>query len=368
VPQALLLNTTTFCNARCPFCIVMDILDRPEMNMTDEQVEAALVRARNEGATDVGYSGGEPSIDPRILQIVARAKALGFTHQSMNTNGIKFRSAEFCRQLVEAGITSIDFSIHGHTDELHDELVAKKGALAAIREGCGHLRELAKEHRFHLSGTIVIARRNHQYLREISEFLHSLGITHVRLKYAYEGNMSHDQIIQQVAPYQDVVPSIQAALDYLAGQRGGFHVTHIPLCLLGEHAAFSQDFERRPAIMAFSKSTVYGEAAQYFRKDGDACTRCAVANLCTRLDGGYEKFHGRPNLAPFESHADIEAMFERALAKFPGSKNRITRMRDIWRTNRDAAAPVSLESEAVARHPGTPVKLTVKRDKAAAGG
>jgi pyruvate-formate lyase-activating enzyme len=337
--QPLLLNTTTFCNAKCEFCIVYDRLNRPELNMTDEQVYGALRQARENGSTEVGYSGGEPSIDPRIVDIVRYAKELGFTRQSMNTNGIKFKRRDFCEAILAAGLTSIDISIHGHTDELHDKLVVKRGALAAIREACGHLRELGKTHKFHLSATVVIARENHQFLREICVFLDSIGITHKRLKYAYEGNMSHDAIINQVAPYQDVVPSIKDALDYLATQRYGFYITHIPLCLLGEHAAFSQDFERRNAVMQFEDHKVFGDPAHYFRQDGDVCSTCAVSNLCTRLDGGYERFHGRPELLPFESHDQVEKMFTQAMARFPKAANHVRHTHQIYRQNRGVEPP-----------------------------
>jgi pyruvate-formate lyase-activating enzyme len=337
--QALLLNTTTFCNAKCKFCIVYDRLNKPEFNMTDELVYETMRQSRARGSTDLGYSGGEPSIDPRIIDFVRYAKELGFTRQSMNTNGIKFKQKQFCKDIIEAGLTSIDISIHGHTDELHDALVVKKGALAAIREACANLCELRRTHQFHLSATVVITRDNHRYLRDICVFLDSIGITHKRLKYAYEGNMSHEVIIEQVAPYQEVVPSIKDALDYLATQKYGFYITHIPLCLLGEHAAFSQDFERRNALMMFDNHKVYGDAAHYFRQDGDACAACAVNNLCTRLDGGYERFHGRPDLVPFASHEEVEAMFASALARFPKASQHIHHTQQLYRQNRNVAPP-----------------------------
>jgi len=335
----LLLNTTTFCNAKCKFCIVYDKLNRPELNMSDEQVYETLRQSRAGGSTEVGYSGGEPSIDPRIVDFVRYAKQLGFTHQSMNTNGIKFKQKKFCEDIIDAGLTSIDISIHGHTDELHDGLVVKRGALAAIREACVNLRELGRTRRFHLSATIVIARDNHQHLRDICVFLDSIGITHKRLKYAYEGNMSHDMIIDQVAPYQEVVPSIQDALSYLATQKWGFCITHIPMCLLGEHVAFSQDFERRNAVMMFDNHKVYGDPGHYFRKDADTCSQCVVSNLCTRLDGGYEQFHGRPALVPFTDHEQIEALFTSALAHFPRAAESIRRTLDLYRRNRNVEQP-----------------------------
>lgn len=337
--NALLLNLTTFCQAKCPFCIVYDSLNRPELNMTDEQIFSAIRQAREQGSTQLGYTGGEPAIHPRIIEIVRFAKDLGFTHQSMNTNGIRFKQAKFTQEIIEAGLTSVDISIHGHTDELHDELVAKKGALAAIREACQHLTALQKRHRFNLSATVVIARRNHPHLREVCEFLDGLGIGNKRLKYAYEGNMTREAIIEQVAPYDDVVPSVIDALDYLASQPKGFHLTHIPLCLLGDHAAFSQDFERRVSLMVFKQVQKLGDAQHYFRKDGDTCSSCAVSHLCTRLDGGYEKFHGRPRLKPFTSHEEVEALFERAEKRFPISREHVRKHRRVYRENREGFLP-----------------------------
>lgn len=337
--QALLLNTTMYCNAKCKFCIVYDSLNRPELTMRDEHVYETMRQSRGNGCTDLGYSGGEPTVDPRIIDFVRYAKQLGFTRQSMNTNGIKFRKKQFCQDILEAGLTSIDISIHGHTDELHDSQVVRKGALAAIREACTHLRELRKTHQFHLSATIVITRDNHQHLRDICIFLDSIGITHKRLKYAYEGNMSHEVIIEQVAPYQDVIPSIKDALDYLATQKHGFYITHIPLCLLGVHAAFSQDFERRNAVMMFDNHKVYGDAAHYFRQDSDVCASCVVNNLCTRLDGGYERFHGRPELVPFESHEDVEKLFASALKRFTKASNHVRHTHQLYQQNRNVEAP-----------------------------
>jgi pyruvate-formate lyase-activating enzyme len=339
----LLLNTTTFCNAKCQFCIVYDKLNRPELNMRDEQVYEALRASRARGATEVGYSGGEPSIDPRIVAFVRYANELGFTHQSMNTNGIKFRNPQFCTEIIDAGLTNVDISIHGHTDALHDGLVAKRGALAAIREACANLRELRRTRRFDLSATIVVARDNHPHLRDICVFLDSLGVTHKRLKYAYEGHMTHEMIVAQVAPYQDVVPSVQDALEYLAQGKYGFCITHVPLCLLGAHAAFSQDFRRRHTVMAFEDGELRGDPAHYLRKDHDACSACVLNNLCARLDRGYERFHGRPALVPFRTHEEVEAVFTSAFAQFPAAGAHIRSTLEIYRQNRTVERPSVVE-------------------------
>lgn len=344
-PTKVALNTTTFCNEKCKFCIVYDKLNRPELNMTEEQVYEVLRQSRAQGFTEVGYSGGEPSIDPRIIKFVRYAKELGYTHQSMNTNGIRFKDKKFCEDIIDAGLTNVDISIHGHTDELHDGLVVRRGALAAIRQACANLRELRRTRGFDLSASIVVARDNHMYLRDICVFLDSLGITHKRLKYAYEGHMTLEMIVQQVAPYEDVVPSIKDAFDYLATREHGFCITQIPTCLLEEYSAFSQNFERRDAVMMFKDHKVYGDPTHYLRKDGDECSVCVLNNLCPRLDAGYETYHGRPRLVPFTSHGEVEALFARALARFPAAAKHIRHTLQVYRRNRHVDPPAKQRVE-----------------------
>jgi MoaA/NifB/PqqE/SkfB family radical SAM enzyme len=337
--ESLLLNITTRCNAQCPFCIVYDSLNRPELDMTDAQIFEAIRRARREGSTEIGYTGGEPSIHHRIVEVVAFAKGLGYTRQAMNTNGIRFKDPAFCRAILEAGLSSVDFSIHGHTDALHDEEVARPGALAAVRKACANLRALRGEYRFDLSATTVVTRRNYRHLREICELLDELGFDNKRLKYAYQGSLRHEAILHEVAPYQEVVPWVIEALDYLARGTKGFHVTHIPLCLLGDHAAFSLDFSRRESWILHRKEARRGDASHTFRKDGDVCTSCAVNHLCTRLDVAYQAQHGRPDLSPFSDLDEVEALFDRAERRFPNVASIVRWTRSLFRANRDAAPP-----------------------------
>lgn len=336
--SALVLNLTMMCNARCAFCIVLDTLNDRDRCMSDDEIFASLDRARAEGAREVNYSGGEPTIHKRFVEIVRYARDIGFEYQSVNTNGIVLKNAEYCRAILDAGMSSIDFSIHGHTEELHDREVDRKGAFAAILRAAENLRALRSEFRFHMSATTVITRHNHGRLLEIVRLLDELGFDNKRLKYAYEGELTEEQVINEVAPYEEAVPSIQAALEYLASRDWGFHFTHVPICLMGDEGAFSHDFVRRPAVMAFRGEAYEGDAAHYFRQHADACASCVIANQCTRLDSGYRKFHGSPPLRAFTSHDEIEEMFAAATAKYPRAGGIIAGNRAMYLRHRDEAA------------------------------
>ncbi len=301
--------------------------------MTDEQIFEAIGRARAQGATEIGYTGGEPTVHRRFVEIVAHARELGFKHQAMSTNGIKLKSRDFCHALLEAGMTAIDFSVHGHTDEMHDALVGRKGALSAIREAVGHLRELRGSAPIHLSATTVLTSSNHQHLRKIMEMLEEIGLESKRIKHAFEGILHVDSVREQVAPYEDVIPSLIDALDYLATQPHGFQVTHIPLCLLGDHAVFSSDFERRVATIVFGDHELEGDPAQHVRSDIEACGRCALAACCTRFDDAYRRWYQPPNVTPFADD-EVEALFERGRSRFPQSEYIIARVYQRYRENK----------------------------------
>ncbi len=324
VPMSINLALTTFCNALCRFCMVTDILNRPELNLSDEQLQHALSTARDEGCTHVDYTGGEPSVHQRVVEIIEFARGIGYTHQSISTNGIKFKREPFCRRVIEAGLTCVDLSVHGHTDALHDELVSHPGALEAIRRACGHLTTIQQERAFELSSTTVITTRNYRHLREIAAMLDDLGVGNKRFKHAFEGQLTLELIGEQVPRYEDIVPHVVAAVDELAQRDSRIEVTHIPLCLLGDHAVFSRDFEFAQVDM-FIWHIEGGlardqHAAYHHRATAKACERCVLRRRCTRLDAAYAEHHGEPELLPFESTADVEALFDRAEARFPGSE------------------------------------------------
>jgi organic radical activating enzyme len=345
--QHILLNITSYCNALCEFCIVYDSLNKPEGNMSDEQIFSALRKGREEGATGVGYSGGEPTLHARMAEIIRYARELGYKTQSMNTNGIKFKKFDYCRELVDAGLTDIDFSIHGADPEVHNRLVNRKGAYEAIEQAAENLVELQKTYDFRMSATTVITRDNHTKMLEIVTALHEMGFGNKRLKYAYEGDLRIEAVRDQVAPYEACVPSVQEALEYLSDKHEGFHLTHIPLCILGDHAAFSSDFTHMSTRMVGARDAEEGEPAHRFRKDSDTCSECVLSNLCTRLDGKYEEHHGRPDLRAFKTISEVDEMFDRAKQRFGPAASIISYTQRAFHQNvarvNPEVAPVVLE-------------------------
>jgi hypothetical protein len=67
----------------------------------------------------VQFSGGEPTIYPRFLDVLRLAKEMGFSHTQVATNGIKFTDPEFAQQCKEAGLHTLYLQFDGVCDDVY---------------------------------------------------------------------------------------------------------------------------------------------------------------------------------------------------------------------------------------------------------
>ncbi len=96
-----LIEVNTACNLDCPICFADA---GPGYNLTMDDVERMLDRfVQLEGNPEVvQFSGGEPTIHPRILDFVRAAKERGIPHVMINSNGLRIAQDDaFLEALAE---------------------------------------------------------------------------------------------------------------------------------------------------------------------------------------------------------------------------------------------------------------------------
>jgi hypothetical protein len=104
-----IIEVNTACNLDCPICFADSGSGSQEhgFSLSLEQVESmldAFVAAEGEPES-VQISGGEPSIHPRILEILRAARGRGIPLVMLNTNGIRLaRDPRFAPALAEIGV------------------------------------------------------------------------------------------------------------------------------------------------------------------------------------------------------------------------------------------------------------------------
>ncbi len=118
-----IIDITNRCNLRCPVCFANAAAVGYVYEPSKEEVITMLENfARNEPLSPPGlqFSGGEPTIRQDLFDLIRAAKGLEFRHIEVNTNGLRLaQSVDYCRGLVEAGMSTLYLQFDGLTSEVY---------------------------------------------------------------------------------------------------------------------------------------------------------------------------------------------------------------------------------------------------------
>jgi uncharacterized radical SAM superfamily Fe-S cluster-containing enzyme len=116
------VDLTNRCNLTCPVCFAnanaAGYLYEPDFETVRKMLQA-LRDQRPSPCRIVQFSGGEPTIYPRFLDVLRMAKEMGFSHLQAATNGLKFTSLEFAEQCKEAGLHTLYLQFDGVCDDVY---------------------------------------------------------------------------------------------------------------------------------------------------------------------------------------------------------------------------------------------------------
>lgn len=319
------INIGKVCNNKCVFCLDGMPSKDDHAFMDFGVMQRELERWRSEGHLSVGFLGGEPTTYPKIVESVAYAKQLGFTRIALATNAMMLRRMEFTDKLLTAGLTRATISMHGHTKKLEDELVMVPGAYEKKVQAIQNLLKRKSEGFLGdgVSVNIVLNAKNGPHLLPMMKFffdtmgLDDLRVNFVRPEGYAEGNAD------LVPTYTEIVPLLMKAIvlnEYHFKKTftfGGF-----PLCVLPEELLRSKKllakycgdiFRDLSTDCSIRAETEYGVAsfedgrARFNWQDRkrydlkhhmDACSRCALTDVCEGVWRGYLDIYGEGEFAP----------------------------------------------------------------------
>ena len=123
-----IIEVNSACNMDCPLCFANA---GPGFNLTLEDVEEILDElVRTEGNPEVvQFSGGEPSIHPRILDMIGAARARGIRHVMLNTNGKRIANDDRFLAGLAGLHPSIYFQFDGFEERTYEVIRAEPGIL-----------------------------------------------------------------------------------------------------------------------------------------------------------------------------------------------------------------------------------------------
>lgn len=171
-PSYVSLDLTYKCQLNCGFCFIHN--NGVQHSSGRELSPAALTALveRLSGAKRCFYlAGGEPSLNPSLVKLVALIKKRGHRcHLTTNAQGLDAAAAD---ALVNAGLDEFEISIHGPPD-LHDRITGRKGAFAAAEKLCRRVLARPRGSRPGVSLWCTVSRLNQARLYETYRVLAAL--------------------------------------------------------------------------------------------------------------------------------------------------------------------------------------------------
>lgn len=179
------------CNLSCAYCFEYD---KTSSQVPYRSIEERLEKLHDLRAWTVCLTGGEPTLHPDLVKIVAKTRDLGFRRRQMITNGYRLTCA-LVDELNEAGLTDLQLSLDG---------VRRTGTTSKVLDALrGRLETLARRARFRVVVNAVIGAAPQREALEVVEFAQAHGFA-PRVLFVHDANGEVRLSANELAAYRDV--------------------------------------------------------------------------------------------------------------------------------------------------------------------
>ena len=256
------------CNSACVFC------GQGEQSTEVEFDRAALeaLRAEHDALT---FIGGEPTLDPALVDRVALARELGFESIGIQTNAQRFgEEPELLARLAEAGLTDLQLSLHGPIAETHDYQTGRPGSFDQILDTFRAALKLGLT----IVVVTVITRSNYRDLLRMPPLLKRHGVAAWLLEYVRPHGRAATGFARVVPRFGMALPWSLHAIQQARRHSLPAWIRGAPLCGLGPFAKLSLDDPPRTHV--------------------EVCAGCAAQPRCPGVDASYLEVFDASELRP----------------------------------------------------------------------
>jgi len=164
--HAAMVELTYACPCDCEHCF---LVRDPRGELKTDEVLDLLDQLAGQGVVNLGLTGGEPFVRRDIAEILERTKQHKF-FTSILTTAVSV-GPEQVDLMVRTDIRRVEVSLLGATDEVHDEIMRKPGALRRTLEAVGLMLAAGLDVRL----KVTVMQKNRHQLQAMRDLAESLG-------------------------------------------------------------------------------------------------------------------------------------------------------------------------------------------------
>jgi hypothetical protein len=256
---------TLACNNRCVFC-------------AQRGLDAMTEAVDEDDATRVVFHGGEPTVLDDLPARVAAARASGADAVLLQTNGRRLAYSAYLGELVDAGLTHVDVSLHGPEPAIHDYHTQIEGSFKQTVRGLLNVQETPLE----VALTTVVTRSNFRHLGALGRLVRKLTVPSWNLSAARAFGAAADDR-SAIPPRLGMLPT--QLVDAIRNSHGvELTFSGLPPCVVPSAAAVCFDF---------TDPRGHAHAAP--------CAHCALSSSCPGPASRYDDVAAATDLAPFDA-------------------------------------------------------------------
>jgi len=289
------------CNNDCLHCVTAD--KRVFGDLTTEKLLTEIEHYSGHTQAVLVLTGGEPTIRPDLVDLVAFAHDTGFARIQLQTNARALADPKLADELARAGVDSALVALHGPSAEVHDAITRAPGGFVQTLAGMGNLLSNGVE----VGTNTVISRLNLDHLEAMPELLATElpGIEGGHLTFPHANGNALKYFDQVVPPLGQTAEVVVRTLK--RGLRGGiwFMVEAIPVCLLPGFEKHSLDITQLEVAGTDMGSGAQGGRVSDYRnvlradkRKGEQCAQCSLTGICDGVWREYAESFGTDELRP----------------------------------------------------------------------
>ncbi|MFT3713001.1 MAG: radical SAM protein [Archangium sp.] len=224
-PKKVILNLTYVCNNHCTFCAVGT---RTQLHGHPERQREHLERHRQQGVTMLDIDGGEPTLHPELIPLVRYARHLGYRKVNVTTNGRLLVYEDFAKRLVQSGLTTLLFSVHGPDAQSHAQQVGVAEAFEQTTAGILNALKFKPKQDVELGLNITLTRSNTEKLPQVAQLAWDLGLKWMNIQFL----TPFGRATRGHSPETEVAAGITRQVIDAWKDRMKFQVINLPFCFM----------------------------------------------------------------------------------------------------------------------------------------
>lgn len=219
-PLWLLAELTYRCPLQCPYCSNPVEIAKYNKELTTEDWLRVIRQARKMGATQLGFSGGEPLVRKDLETLISESRQLGY-YTNLITSGVGMDEARV-KAFKEAGLDHIQISFQASNEELNNFIGGTKSFQHKYE-----MARVVKKYEYPMVLNIVLHRKNIDQIRDILDMTVELNADYVELASTQYYGWSRVNIDQLLPTKAQLDHAEEVAKEYQQKMQGKSKIIYV---------------------------------------------------------------------------------------------------------------------------------------------